>query len=115
MLLAEDEENIREATRRILEGLGCQVVPARDGLEALERLADCEPFAVVLLDLMMPRLDGRQALDALHRTHPGLPVVLCSGYSEQEITEGWAGVFLPKPYSKASLKAALQKALALEA
>jgi PAS domain S-box-containing protein len=112
VLVVEDEENIMESTRQILEGLGCEVVPARDGVEALERLAAEGPFSVVLLDLMMPRLDGRQTLAELQKSHPGLPVVLCSGFSHQEIQGDWNGVFLAKPYSRERLKDALCAALA---
>ena len=61
---------------------------------------------------MMPRMDGRQTLAVLKREHPTLPVVLCSGYSEQEILGAWNGVFLAKPYSREKLKAALLRALA---
>jgi PAS domain S-box-containing protein len=111
VLLVDDEETIREATERILKGMGCQVILACDGFEALEILNSGEPFSVVILDLMMPRMDGRQTLAVLQKDHPNLPVVLCSGYSEQEILGGWNGVFLAKPYSREKLKQALLKAL----
>ncbi|MEI6105840.1 MAG: ATP-binding protein [Opitutae bacterium] len=111
VLLVDDEEHIRDATRRLLEGMGCEVVPARDGLEAVE-LAAAGSFSVVLLDLMMPRLDGRQTLGLLREDHPGLPVVLCSGYTAQEIPAGFEGVFLAKPYTLDQLTEALVTALA---
>jgi hypothetical protein len=53
----------------------------------------------------------RQALAAIRRDHPGLPVVLCSGYSEQEIRGDLGGVFLAKPCTRHTLKAALLRAL----
>jgi CheY-like chemotaxis protein len=112
LLLVDDEETIRIATSRLLERLECRVTTACDGQEALAMLAARGPFDVVLLDLMMPRMDGRQTLAALLRDHPGLPVVLCSGYSEQEIVGGWNGVFLAKPYTAEKLKEALLKTLA---
>ncbi|MBL0211353.1 MAG: PAS domain S-box protein [Holophagaceae bacterium] len=112
VLLVDDEENIRTATRHLLESMGCQVAVAGDGVEAIEKLASSEPCSIVILDLMMPRMDGRQTLAVLQKDHPDLPVVLCSGYSEQEILGEWNGVFLAKPYTREKLKAALLRALA---
>jgi CheY-like chemotaxis protein len=112
VLLVDDEENIRDSTRQLLESMGCQVIQACDGVEALERLGSGEPFSMVILDLMMPKMDGRQTLAVLKKDYPSLPVVLCSGYSEQEIQGGWNGVFLAKPYSRGKLKEALLRALA---
>ncbi len=112
VLLVDDEANIRDSTGRLLESMGCQVVPACDGAEAIEMLGSCNPFSIVILDLMMPRMDGRQTLAVLKKNHPNLPVVLCSGYSEQELPAEWNGVFLAKPYSREKLKDALLRALA---
>lgn len=112
VLLVDDEEHIRNSTCQLLEGMGCQVVLACDGVEALEKLSSEAAFSIVVLDLMMPRKDGRQTLAELTQVHPNLPVVLCSGYTEHEIQGVWNGVFLAKPYSREKLKAALQRALA---
>ncbi len=112
VLLVEDEESIRQITARLLKRLDCEVATAVDGVDALDALATKGPFAVVLLDLTMPRMDGRQALAEISKLYPGLPVVICSGYSEHEIKGGWRGVFLPKPYSLGELRGALRSALA---
>ena len=112
VLLVDDEANIRDSTRHLLESMGCQVDLACDGAEALEKLDSGEAFSIMVLDLMMPRMDGRQTLAALKQDHPDLPVVLCSGYSEQEIPGDWTGVFLAKPYTREQLKDALLRALA---
>jgi len=112
LLLVEDEDSLREATRQLLEEMGCEVVAACDGLEALAKLASDPPMDIVLLDLMMPLLDGRQTLHALEQEHPALPVVLCSGYSQQEIQSAGNCQFLAKPYTRRSLQEALLKALA---
>ena len=112
LLLVDDEESIRSATRKLLEGLGCQVTTAGDGHEALERVSSSGPFDLVLLDLMMPRMDGRQTLAELRKDNPAQAVVLCSGYSEQEIPGGWDCVFLAKPYTLEALQNALRTSLA---
>jgi two-component system cell cycle sensor histidine kinase/response regulator CckA len=69
----------------------------------------------VLLDLKMPRMDGEEAFKELRKIKRDVPVILSSGYNEQESTErfgdkGLAG-FLHKPYKAASLREKLRKAL----
>ncbi|HQL49109.1 MAG TPA: response regulator, partial [Holophaga sp.] len=71
--------------------------------------ASPEAFRWALLDLTMPRRDGRETLKALQALRPGFPVVLCSGYSAQgnleRLDTGQGPVrFLPKPYQLADLR-----------
>src|SRR5690606_21429430 len=76
-LVVEDDPATREMLRRILKKDGWNVVEAENGRVALERMAVAEP-AVILLDLMMPEMDGFAFVDAL-RQHPewrGIPVVV---------------------------------------
>jgi DNA-binding NtrC family response regulator len=70
----------------------------------------------VLLDLTMPRLDGEQTFQELRRLKPGIRVVMCSGYSEQDIaakyiSQGLAG-FIQKPYKLADLEWAMKDLVA---
>jgi signal transduction histidine kinase/ABC-type amino acid transport substrate-binding protein/ActR/RegA family two-component response regulator len=115
VLLVDDEEMIRESAAAALESLGLTVVMASDGLEAVELVQRTDlKVDLVLMDLTMPRMDGKEAFLALRRLRPNLPVVLSSGYSEQELAEtfadrGLAG-FLQKPYT---LKRLEQMVLAL--
>ena len=81
ILVVEDDDDIREDVADLLRGEGFAVVAARDGLDALARLPEIDQLCVVLLDLMMPRLDGlgfgaRLREDA---RHAGVPVVIVSG------------------------------------
>lgn len=57
-MIVDDDAEIRDALREDIESLGCSVELAVDGLHALERLGNCPPPCLVLLDLNMPRLDG---------------------------------------------------------
>ncbi|RMG86614.1 MAG: response regulator, partial [Candidatus Dadabacteria bacterium] len=81
---------------------------AADGLEAVERLRE-EPgaFDLVLLDMTMPRMGGEEAFREIRKIRPGLPVILASGYNEQEATNRFAGKglagFIRKPYRMAEL------------
>jgi len=116
VLLVDDEADVREATSALLEALGLTVVTAVDGQDGLERfLAERGTFDLVLLDLTMPRMGGREAFQRLRELQPDLPVVLYSGYSEQEslqdaLAQGFAR-FLQKPFRMEELRTALQQVL----
>jgi CheY-like chemotaxis protein len=74
ILVAEDNEDIRDATRCLLQRLGACVKEACDGLEAVE-LAAVEPFDLVLMDVRMPRLDGLAATRRLRQLGVRAPIV----------------------------------------
>jgi CheY-like chemotaxis protein len=65
VVVVEDEEDSRELLRELLENHGYRVETAEDGVEALEVLARTEGVSLVLVDLLMPRMDGFALLDAL--------------------------------------------------
>jgi CheY-like chemotaxis protein len=118
VLVVDDEPRVRDVARRLLERLGCEVVTAEDGLEAQEVVdAEAGRLDAVLLDLVMPRCSGEEALAAIRRSHPGLPVLLTSGYSEQETAARLVGrgaaSFLVKPYRLRDLERVLARALAV--
>ena len=92
VLLAEDEPDIQLITRLALEDAGCSVVVVGDGQAAVES-ARGQPFDVVLLDVMMPRVDGFTACALLQqdpRTR-GMPVIFLTAKSqEDEVQHGLA-------------------------
>jgi PAS domain S-box-containing protein len=116
VLLVDDEESVRGLASRMLVRLGFEVIEAANGYDALaqfERHAD--RISLVLLDLTMPGMDGEETFRALRRISDEVPVLMTSGFTEQEITarlagQGLAG-FLQKPYSMAGLRARVRKAL----
>jgi CheY-like chemotaxis protein len=118
VLVVEDEEGVREVVSRMLERLGFAVVTAEDGLAALE-LVDHGPreLAAVLLDLSMPRMHGQDALGHLKSRRPDVPVILMSGYTEQEVASklvhdsGGAAAFLQKPFLPEDLAGVLRQAV----
>ena len=117
VLLVDDEEMIREAATAVLESLGLTVVTAADGLEALEVVQRTDlKVDVVLMDLTMPHMDGREAFHAIRRIHPHMPVILSSGYNEQESVQAFMGrglaAFLQKPYTLRALERTVLEVLA---
>jgi CheY-like chemotaxis protein len=115
VLLADDEPAVRAVGQAMLERLGFTVLSATDGREAVERFREhTEEIVCVLLDLVMPRLDGEAAFREIRAIRPDARVLLTSGYSEQEISERFAeaGIagFLEKPFRFAALAAKLRGA-----
>jgi PAS domain S-box-containing protein len=116
VLVVDDEESVRDLVKFVLEQAGFAVLTAADGrtgVEAFERAG--RDVDVVLLDLTMPRLSGLESLEELRRLRPGLPVVLMSGYSEQDLRTRCGGLeptaFLQKPFYAEHLLAAVRRAL----
>ena len=110
ILLVEDEPAVRELTADILRDEGYDVVEARDGLEALQVIDEHVPFsehaAVVLLDLMLPKVSGLQVLTHLRQTNDGAtPVVAmsASGAHLSQAAMAGADATLAKPFDLGSL------------
>jgi CheY-like chemotaxis protein len=116
ILLAEDEPAVRAAARRILGHAGYTVIEARGGDDAL-RLADAHAgkIDVLVTDLVMPGMSGKQLAERICQRRPGIEVVYMSGYVEEGIARH--GVldkdvrFLPKPFTRADLLARVTEAL----
>jgi PAS domain S-box-containing protein len=105
ILLVEDDGLVREMAEAMLSRLGYEVTSAHDGAAGLERFL-CEPFDLVVLDLIMPRMNGEQLLLELRKRSAEQPVLITSGYSESlspEMVRGPQVWFLKKPYDMASL------------
>jgi len=117
VLVADDVDIVRQVVVATLEDAGYQVIEARDGKEAVDLVdAHADELVAVLLDMSMPRLNGAEVFAHIQRVRPTLPVVLSSGYSEQDTMSKLVGeglvAFLPKPWGAADLVAAISKARA---
>jgi CheY-like chemotaxis protein len=113
VLVVEDEDALRAAIRRLLQNQGYTVLEAQNGAVALQLLdrVDVGPIALVLTDLRMPVMDGRQLAAALARRHPSLPIVFMSGFTAQLMDLRLVSphlVFLAKPFSNEDLLATLR-------
>ena len=116
ILLVDDEEVVLDVGSTMLERAGFKVRTATDGHKALEIFRRYQGDIVcVVLDLMMPNMDGVETLGELRRIQEDVKVVLSSGYHEQDVTERLAGVdfagFLKKPYTEDTLIGELRQAL----
>ncbi|NUP90710.1 MAG: response regulator, partial [Candidatus Sumerlaeia bacterium] len=116
ILLADDEEAVLSFCRRMLMRDGHRVLEARDGVEAVESVrAHPGEIDLILLDMTMPRMGGREAYEAIRALDPAVKVVLSSGFSESETVArfGHAGLagFLHKPYSAQDLRAMVRDVL----
>ncbi len=117
VLIADDEPGVLEAGQALLESLGFTVLTAEDGEAAVARfLEHVDRLRLVIVDQTMPRMSGADVFRAIRRLRPGLPVILSSGFSEEEVgdalqADGLDG-FLQKPYRLADLERAVRKVLA---
>jgi CheY-like chemotaxis protein len=81
LLVVDDDEDIREMVAMLLASAGYRVITARDGLDAMAQLQRDGRIALIVLDLMMPRMDGEQFLLTLRAgKHAHIPVVIMSGH-----------------------------------
>jgi len=114
ILLVDDEERIRKTGRRILEHLGYQVILAGDGEEALRLFQERrEEIALVVLDLMMPVMDGAETLRRLRQLDPTTRVLITSGFSEEQVAQMDAVGFIQKPYTLELFSEKVSEALGL--
>jgi CheY-like chemotaxis protein len=116
VLLAEDEEVVREMGTLFLNRLGFSVLAAADGRQAVELFkAHRQEIVCAMLDLIMPLMDGEEALRQLRRLQPDLRVIICTGYDEQRVSSQLKGLgavtVLQKPYQMSDLSDKLQALL----
>jgi signal transduction histidine kinase len=118
VLLAEDEEAVRELACEFLRASGYHVIAAKDGIEALE-LAEQEKKSIDVLvtDVVMPRMRGTELAMRLKRAHPDINVVYMSGYLEHNSDDSFLtnAELLQKPFSRESLLQKLYAVLARDA
>jgi PAS domain S-box-containing protein len=116
VLVVDDEPAIRATIAHMLPKMGLTAVPAADGMEGVETFrADPSRFALVLLDLTMPRMDGVETFAELRKLRPDIPVVLMSGFNKDEALVRFVGKglasFIQKPFSLDSVRAVISSVL----
>jgi DNA-binding NtrC family response regulator len=114
ILVVDDEEIVLRSCVRILSGGDYAVDTAADGAEALRKV-DAAPYDVVVLDIMMPKLDGIEVLQRIKEAHPDLEVVMVTGLSQIDtaVRAMKLGAFdyLPKPFDPDELRMVIERAL----
>jgi CheY-like chemotaxis protein len=110
VLLADDEDAVRWVGRRFLEADGWGVLEATDGLEALHIIESLTGrLDLVITDLNMPRVSGRELAEVLSVFRPGLPVLGVTGFLSA-VTHDRRLPILPKPFTAGSLLQAVRMA-----
>jgi PAS domain S-box-containing protein len=105
ILLVEDDPTVRTLVSRMLTTRGYEIVGAADGEQAIEQFATRErPITLVISDLMMPGLNGRETVDRIRRIEPTIKALFMSGYTNDTIIRSGDGLppgtsFIQKPFS----------------
>jgi len=119
ILFADDEQMIRTLAKTFLTQAGYEVALASDGIEVLS-LMDTRggDFDVIVMDMIMPKLDGADTLKLMRKRWPDIPVVVSSGYSrklsERMLNEHKIHAFMQKPYEPTALLKVLEDICAAE-
>ncbi len=116
ILVVDDEESIRDVAKDILETYGYRVVLAQNGVEALEVYKERQDeIGLVILDMVMPKMGGRETFQELKKLNPEVRTVLSTGYSQnakaKEILDNGAMGFVQKPYLVNALLSKVRSAL----
>ncbi|WP_047861559.1 response regulator [Archangium gephyra] len=110
ILIVEDEEVLTDSLRDILEGEGHQVLTAQNGLDALGTIAR-ERLDLVLLDLMLPLVNGLKVLEAVRRDAPSTAVIVVTSCGREALEGQPVQGFLRKPFSLEALLGAVKHVL----
>lgn len=116
ILVVEDDEFVRDFTTRMLRMLGYKVLSATNGREALDQCRRLgQPFDMVLTDMVMPNMTGKEFVQQLRTVAQGFKVLFVSGYSQDETVDGKVigqdYAFLQKPYTRDTLAAKIREVL----
>jgi len=116
ILLVDDEESLRSMGKEILERFGYRVMTVPDGETALETYREKKGrIDLVILDLVMPGMGGTHCMEELLRMHPGLKVIIASGYAvngrTKEALDAGAEGFIRKPYELGQMLGVVRKVL----
>jgi two-component system cell cycle sensor histidine kinase/response regulator CckA len=108
ILVVDDEDQIREITKKILETHGYKVITANDGKEAIALyLQHREIIKLVLMDMMMPVMDGSASIRELCKVNPEVKIIAVSGLTEKDkiakVDDVHVQAFLSKPYAAEKL------------
>ena len=114
ILVAEDDETVLEVVSRMLEDAGYEVLLAANGAEAFDMIKNDPSVDLLITDLRMPRMGGKDLADRLRSLHPGMPVIFISGYNadwNMGIVSSPTRILLRKPFTEADLLQAVHTIL----
>jgi CheY-like chemotaxis protein len=114
VLLADEQAVVREVAREVLETAGFQVLTANDSIEAVSLFEEnASILSVVLLDLLLPQVAGREPHHQMQRIERNVPIIASSGYAQSEAArrfsiDGLAG-YIKKPFDPQTLIQTVEK------
>jgi two-component system cell cycle sensor histidine kinase/response regulator CckA len=115
ILVVDDEPQVREVISCVLASCGYTVITAQDGRDALVRFGDGSEIDLVVLDMVMPGMGGRECLARLRKANPAVRVVIATGYtpdgSAQELLSEGAMTIVGKPFDIAAFARIVQRIL----
>lgn len=116
ILVADDEETVRNVTKEVLTTFGFTVIMAENGRQAIEMFkANEAKLTAVILDLTMPIMSGHEVFQEIRKTSSTVPVILSSGYTEQDVSEKFSDArpagFIQKPYVHTELVSKLRSVI----
>jgi two-component system, cell cycle sensor histidine kinase and response regulator CckA len=114
ILLVEDEESVRQLVRETLASKGYRVIEAENGEAGLAAAGEEDKIDLVITDVVMPGMGGRELVQELAKTRPGTKVLYLSGYTEDAVNEGTlesGTAFLQKPFTLQTLSRKVREVL----
>ena len=117
VLLVDDEAIVRNIGCMILQDMGCEVITAEDGVKATEAVKDqAGRLDLIILDLVMPRMDGREAFAIIREMAPAIPVIFSSGFTNNQnlddlLLRPHVLGFVQKPYRVSVLRELVARAM----
>lgn len=116
ILLVDDETMVIDVTTELLKSMGYTVIAANGGEQAISELSETgDSIDLVILDMIMPGMDGSAAFDRIRDVRPNIPVILSSGYARdgkaEEIMKRGCNGFIQKPYTISKLSDKIRKVL----
>jgi len=116
ILIVDDNANVRDVATEVLQAIGYRVLEASDGLEAVERFTEHgKDIALVIMDVVMPRLGGVEAAERIRRLDPDARIVFATGYDMEELSNSQMPsdkyVTLSKPYNIEELSKVISEQL----
>ncbi len=115
ILLADDEPIILVIVKMLLERLGFTVHTAKNGPEAVDKVRTMDvDFCAVILDILMPEMNGIESMKEIRKIDPAIPILLISGFSEEDVPlyEDKPDAFMVKPVQLSVLRSKLESLLA---
>jgi len=117
VLLVDDDAMLRSTGRKVLERLGYQVLEASDGVQGVDLFQEsCASIRLVMMDVVMPRMGGVEAVEKMKEIHDDFEVLFCTGYDKQSVLSGLDisdDMVISKPYSIETVSRKLRSLLHL--